>query len=93
MNETTDLQIVQIDEDGEPRVSTESIAAGYGLQHKNVLALLKRFLSHMMTLGVVAFETRLNHQGSPTEFPAQRPQRSFPHPGLRPGLAGSAVVG
>lgn len=64
----TNHQIVQIASDGEARASTEAIATGYELQHKNVLSLLKRYTTQMRGFGEVAFETRLNSQGSPTEY-------------------------
>lgn len=62
------FQLVQVAEDGEPRASTEALALGYSVQHKNVLSLLKRHAAPMAALGEVAFETRLNAQGSPTEY-------------------------
>jgi len=53
---TTDIQIVQIAIDGEPRASTQAISSGYELQHKNVMALLRRYMSEIEELGRVDFE-------------------------------------
>jgi phage regulator Rha-like protein len=64
----TTSQIVSIANDGEARASTEAIATGYKLQHKNVPSLLKRYTNEMEGFGLLAFETRLNNQGSPTEY-------------------------
>lgn len=64
--------IVQIAQDGEPRASTEAIAAGYELQHKNVLSLLKRHQHSLQAFGPLAFETRVAERaqggGAPTEY-------------------------
>ena len=62
------IQIVQVGTDGEPRASTEAIALGYKLQHKNVLALLEQYLLQVETFGQVAFETRAGYQGSVVRF-------------------------
>lgn len=52
----------------EPMTTSETLAAGVELQHKNVLALIRKHLADMLDWGEVAFQTRLNPQGSPTEF-------------------------
>ena len=69
---TTDIQIVQIASDGEARASTEAIASGYELQHKNVMALLKRYMSQMQGFGLLAFEMRARpigqHGGGDIEY-------------------------
>ncbi|HEF4749760.1 MULTISPECIES: Rha family transcriptional regulator [Burkholderia cepacia complex] len=44
--------------DGEARASSEIIARGVGLQHKNVLELIRRYRSDFEQLGPLAFETR-----------------------------------
>ncbi|WP_019573356.1 Rha family transcriptional regulator [Curvibacter lanceolatus] len=44
--------------EGEARASSETIARGIGIQHKNVLALLRRHQSDFDAFGRVAFETR-----------------------------------
>ena len=68
----SNIQIVQIGSDGEPRASTEAIAAGYKMQHKNVLALLMKYLEKVETFGLVAFETRARldgqHGGGDAEY-------------------------
>ena len=52
----------------EPMTTSETLATGVELQHKNVLALIRKHLVDMLDWGEVAFQTRLNPQGSPTEF-------------------------
>ena len=59
------LVVVQ---DGQPITTTERVAAAAGLRHKNVLALVRAHRSDFEEFGEVAFRTRLNPQGSPTEF-------------------------
>ena len=54
--------------EGEARASTEVIAAGVEVQHKNVLALVHKHRRDFERFGKVAFQTRLNRRGSPTEF-------------------------
>ena len=80
MKSSIDFQLVQLATDGELRVSTEAIALGFQLQHKNVLSLLRRYLPEIESFGLVAFETRLNKQGSSTEF-ARFP--AYAHPQAR----------
>lgn len=55
-------------ERGTAVTTTEVIAHAAGVQHKNVLALVRMHLADFMEFGQVAFETRLNSQGSPTEY-------------------------
>jgi phage regulator Rha-like protein len=64
-SDATDLVTV---EHGQPVTTTERIAAAAGLQHKNVLALVREHLADFREFGEVAFQTRLNPQGSPTEY-------------------------
>lgn len=52
------LQIVQIGADGEPRASTEAIAAGYKNSHEAVMKLVNRYKSQLETFGKVGFEIR-----------------------------------
>ena len=59
--------IVQLTQLGELRASSEAIAQGFKLQHKNVLELVRRHLLRLEVFGKVAFETRLNRRGSATE--------------------------
>lgn len=54
--------------DGEARASTEVIARGVGLQHKNVMELVRRYEAQLGRFGKVAFQTRLNRRGTPTAF-------------------------
>lgn len=53
---------------GEPLASTEAIALGVGIQHKNVLALTRAHAGLLREFGEVAFEARLNKRGSATEY-------------------------
>jgi len=66
------MPIVEIADDGEPRASTEVIACGYKLKHKNVMALLRKYQGKMETFGLVAFQTRARlpgqHGGGDVEF-------------------------
>ncbi len=52
----------------EPMTTSLAIAEGTGVQHKNVLELVRKFTSELLGFGEVAFQTRLNPQGSPTEI-------------------------
>lgn len=54
--------------DGEARASTEVIASGVGIQHKNVMELVRRYGAQLERFGKVAFETRPNKRGTPTAF-------------------------
>jgi len=47
--------------------TSEAVAEGCGIQHKSVLQVIRKYAEQFATLGEVAFETRLNPQGSPTE--------------------------
>ncbi|RQP98063.1 Rha family transcriptional regulator [Burkholderia stagnalis] len=60
------MDIVAVD--GEPRASSEIIANGVEVQHKNVLELLRRHFGSFEEFGKVTFQTRLNRRGSATEF-------------------------
>ena len=53
---------------GEPLASTEVIAKGVNVQHKNVLALVRNHAQLLTEFGKVTFQTRLNRRGSPTEI-------------------------
>lgn len=52
----------------EPMTTSTAIADGVQLQHKNVLALIRKHVLSLSQMGEVAFQTRLNAQGSPTEI-------------------------
>lgn len=52
----------------EPRTDTLVIARETKVQHKNIIALVRNYISDLREFGLVAFETRLNSQGSPTEY-------------------------
>lgn len=58
--------------EGEARASSEIIARGVGVQHKNVLALIRRYVTDFGQFGPLAFETRLAKTpqggGRPVEF-------------------------
>ncbi len=53
---------------GEPLASTEIIAKGVGVQHKNVLALVRSRADLLAEFGKLAFETRVNRRGPVTEY-------------------------
>jgi Rha family phage regulatory protein len=44
--------------DGEARASSEVIAHGVGVQHKNAMALVRKHIADLSEFGSVAFETR-----------------------------------
>lgn len=50
--------------DGEPRASSEVIARGVKVQHKNVMALVRRYHLNLEQFGSLAFETRPRSKGS-----------------------------
>lgn len=52
------FHFVIVDADGEPKAPTDVIAKGLGIQHKNLLALLKKHQAQLERFGRVAFETR-----------------------------------
>lgn len=52
----------------EPMTTSEAIAEGVELAHKTVIQLLRKYVSDLSEWGEVAFQMRLNPQGSPTEF-------------------------
>ena len=54
--------------DGVPTTSTLAIAERTGVQHKNIMDLVRTYQNDLEDFGEVAFETRLNFQGSPTEY-------------------------
>jgi phage regulator Rha-like protein len=55
---------------GEPRASTEVIARGVGVQHKNLLAMVRKYQADFESLAPVAFQTRnpARQGGRPTEY-------------------------
>lgn len=50
--------------DGEPRASSEVIARGVKVQHKNVMALVRRYRLNLEQFGSLAFETRPRSKGA-----------------------------
>jgi phage regulator Rha-like protein len=52
----------------EPMTTSEAIAEGVDLAHKTVIQLVRKYVSDLSEWGEVAFQMRLNNQGSPTEF-------------------------
>jgi len=50
--------------EGEPLASTEVIAKGVRVQHKNVLALVRRYAPELSGFGTVAFQTRPRRAGA-----------------------------
>jgi len=57
-----------IERDGEMRVSSEAVAGGSGVQHKNVLELILSNITDLAEFGEVAFETRPGYNNSPVRF-------------------------
>lgn len=60
-----DLVTIQ---NGSPVTTTLAIAEGIEVRHKNVLELVRKYLADLQAFGEVEFKTRLNPQGSPTEY-------------------------
>lgn len=58
--------------EGEARASSEVIACGVGVQHKNMLALIRKYQNDLSEFGPLAFETRVARRpqggGSPIEY-------------------------
>lgn len=56
--------------EGEARASSEVIARGVGVQHKNMLELIRRHSTSFEQLGSLAFQTRnpARQGGRPTEY-------------------------
>ncbi|MBB3004376.1 phage regulator Rha-like protein [Paraburkholderia tropica] len=58
--------------DGEPRASSEIIARGVEVQHKNLLAMVRKYESDLAEFGPPAFQTRLAKTpqggGRPVEY-------------------------
>lgn len=52
---------------GEPVVSTEILAEGFGLAHKNILALVRKYQIEFSEFGTLTFETRRS-KGAPVTF-------------------------
>lgn len=52
----------------EPMTTSLIVASGTKNQHKNVMGLIRIYKPDLEEFGEVAFETRLNKQGSPTEY-------------------------
>lgn len=51
----------------EPMTTSETIADGVDLPHKSVIQLIRKYVKDLQEWGEVAFQMRLNQQGSPTE--------------------------
>lgn len=72
MENTLNFKLVNLADDGELRASTEAIALGYGMQHRAVLQLLKRYLPQIETFGPCAFSVRVAERaqggGAPIEY-------------------------
>lgn len=51
----------------EPMTTSETIAEGVELAHKTVIQLVRKYISDLSEWGEVAFQMRLNPQGSSTE--------------------------
>jgi hypothetical protein len=61
---------------GDLATTSMAIAEGTKTQHKNVLALIRAHRADIEQFGQVAFETRLNQQGSGTEVAMLNEQQS-----------------
>lgn len=59
MSDTKKTQFVQLSEAGEPVASTEVIAKGVQVQHKNIISLVKRHRPLLQRFGPIAFQTRM----------------------------------
>lgn len=55
--------------EGEPRASSEVIARGVAIQHKNLLAMIRKYGGDLSEFGRIAFQTRnpARQGGRPTE--------------------------
>jgi phage regulator Rha-like protein len=62
-----ELKLVQLHHD-EPMTTSLAIAQGVQMDHASVLKLLRNHIGELEQLGEVAFQTRLNPQGSPTDI-------------------------
>lgn len=51
----------------EPVTTTLAIASGLGVQHKNVLELVRKYEADLRAFGEVAFETRPGYHNAPVE--------------------------
>ena len=69
-------QIVVKNTDGQLVTTSLAIAEGTGVQHKNVIELVRTHSSDLTDFGVIAFETRLNEQGKSTEYAVLNEQQS-----------------
>ena len=56
------IEIVSV-ENGEPITTTLQIALGLGLQHKNVVQMVRTYLPDFQEFGLVAFKTRARLKG------------------------------
>ena len=56
------IEIVNV-ENGEPMTTTLQIALGLGLQHKNVVQMVRTYLPDFQEFGLVAFKTRARLEG------------------------------
>ena len=53
---------------GEPLASTEVIARGFNVPHRNVIGLVRAHSGTLAEFGVIATQLRFNPRGKPTEF-------------------------
>lgn len=60
----------------EPMTTSLAIAEGVEMDHKSVIQLLRKHVDRLAKFGEVAFQMRLNPQGSPTEFVFLNEQQS-----------------
>lgn len=62
------LNIVQADEQGDLFTTSEAIAEGAGIQHKNVLEAIAKYHPQLSELGEVAFQTRPGYNNASVRF-------------------------
>lgn len=60
--------LVEIRKNSELVTTTEVIAKRTNVQHKNVIEQVREYKTDLEEFGIIAFETRKNRSGKPTEF-------------------------
>ncbi|CAK0740599.1 hypothetical protein CCP3SC15_100032 [Gammaproteobacteria bacterium] len=74
--QSTEVQSLVFTVNGTAFTTSLAIAEGTDTQHKNVMELVRKYVVDLEEFGEVAFETRLNPQGSPTEIAVLNEQQS-----------------
>lgn len=60
----------------EATTTSLAIAEGTDVQHKNIMDMVRTYLADLGEFGEVAFQSRLNPQGSPTEYAVLNEQQA-----------------